>query len=193
MAKELELKYYANAEVFHSVLSEFPGKSQEIQMQTTYFDTKDSTFSARKMTLRQRLENGISVCTLKTPLPGNVRGEWEVAAADIESAIPLLLKEGAPEELQTLAGEGLIPICGAKFLRQAIPLSEKDFSAEIALDRGVLLGGGKEAPFCELEIEHKSGEEAAFLAYCAAFAARYRLTECKKSKFRRAYLLRLGE
>ncbi len=193
MATELELKFYANKEVFEKVLSAFSEKYEKIQMETTYFDTPQRSFSARKMTLRRRFENGVSVCALKTPLPGNARGEWEVSAGDWDSAIPLLLGAGAPEVLGVLAKEGLRPLCGAKFTRLALPVTEKDFTAEIALDQGILTGGGKEIPLCELEIEQKEGKTEAFLSYVRAFAALYGLTECKESKFRRAVSLCQGE
>lgn len=193
MATELELKFYANKEVFARVLSGFPGKYERLQMETTYFDTPEKAFSTRKMTLRRRFENGVSVCALKTPLPGNARGEWEVNAETPESAIPLLLAAGAPDILYTLAKEGLIPICGAKFTRLALLVTEKDFTAEIALDEGILTGGGKETPLCELEIELKEGDAEVFLSYARAFATIYNLTECKESKFRRAYALCQGE
>lgn len=193
MAKELELKFYATKEVFEKVLSAFSAEYEKIQMETTYFDTPQRSFSARKMTLRRRFENGVSVCALKTPLPGNARGEWEVIAGDWDSAVPLLLDAGAPELLEELAKEGLSPLCGAKFTRLALPLQENDFTAEIAFDEGVLTGGGKEIPLCELEIELKTGNEDAFLEYCRVFAALYGLAECKESKFRRAFLLCQGE
>ena len=193
MATELELKFYANTEVFNNVLSAFSGNYEKFQMETTYFDTPQKAFSARKMTLRRRFENGISVYALKTPLPGNARGEWEVNAERWDQAIPQLLAGGAPSVLEELAKEGLTPICGAKFTRLALPLKEKDFSAEIALDEGILTGNGKSLPLCELEIELKEGDAEAFLTWGRAFAALYGLTECKESKFRRAISLCAGE
>ena len=193
MATELELKFYANKEVFQEVLLSFPAQCEKFQMETTYFDTPKRSFSARKMTLRHRLENHAIVYALKTPLPGNARGEWEVNAEDWESAISLLLQKGAPDMLRELAEEGLIPVCGARFTRLTLAVHEKDFTAEIALDEGVLTGGGKEIPLCELEIELKSGQEEAFLSWGRAFAALFGLTECKESKFRRALGLALGE
>ena len=65
--------------------------------------------------------------------------------------------------------------------------------AELALDQGILLGGSKELPLCEVEVELKSGSEAAATALAQALAAAYSLSEEPKSKFRRAMDLAQGE
>ena len=63
---------------------------------------------------------------------------------------------------------------------------------ELALDRGVLFGGGRELPFAEAEVEQKSGSEAAAEAFARRLAARFALTEEPKSKFQRALALAMG-
>ena len=67
------------------------------------------------------------------------------------------------------------------------------FGTEIALDEGVLMGGGKEIPLCELEVEFKAGSESAALLWTKALAAKFRLQKESRSKFRRASLLAKGE
>ena len=67
------------------------------------------------------------------------------------------------------------------------------FSAELALDRGVLLGGNREQALCEVEVELKSGTDAAAIVLAQALAARYDLKSESKSKFRRAMNLAAGE
>ena len=57
---------------------------------------------------------------------------------------------------------------------------------ELALDNGVLLGNGKEKRLCELEVELKSGSEAAAAAYAKQLAHQYGLRPEKKSKYLRA-------
>ena len=73
MGREFELKYRADQETL-AALRERYGPFEEIQMQTTYFDTFDGKLLSRHWTLRQRMENGTSVCTLKIPLPDGSRG-----------------------------------------------------------------------------------------------------------------------
>ena len=161
-------------------------------METTYFDTPSGGLSARRFTLRTRLENGVSVCTLKTPA-GNARNEWEILCDDIRKAIPVFLEMGCPETLAQITEEGLIPICGARFTRIAKTVTLEGGTVELALDRGCLTGGGREVPLCEVEVELKSGSEAVCDRFAAALAAEFSLILEEKSKFRRALALYKGE
>lgn len=192
MGREFELKYTATEDILADLAEKYPG-GRKISMETTYFDTPDGALSEQKMTLRIRKENGTSVCTLKTPLPDGSRGEWECQASDIQEGIRILLKLGAPAKLAQLAEGGLTVACGARFVRQTIEVSTIDGIAELALDSGVLLGGGREIPLCEVEVELKSGSDAATTAFAALLAAAYNLKEQPLSKFRRAMDLAKGE
>ena len=57
---------------------------------------------------------------------------------------------------------------------------------ELALDQGVLLGKEQELAFAEVEVELKSGSEAAATAFAEALAARFSLIPEPKSKVQRA-------
>ena len=162
-------------------------------METTYFDTPDGALSAQHMTLRLRKENDEIVCTLKTPLPDGSRGEWECVATDIAGGIDTLLSLGVPAALTELAKNGLVSRCGARFTRLAAQVATADGMAELALDHGILLGADRQIPLCEVEVELKSGSEAAAVALAQALATEYNLTEEPKSKFRRAMDLVTGE
>ena len=189
MGAEFELKYRADAEILSSVYTTFPARWQTIRMETTYFDTPSHSLSARRWTLRRRMENNDSVCTLKTPGTGLERGEWEVKCDRIEQAVSELCKLGAPAELASLCHEGLVISCGAMFTRRAGTFTLRDCVLEIALDQGVLLGGGRELPFCELEVEHKEGSREAVEAFARQLAEIYALKPEEKSKFARALAL----
>lgn len=156
MGREFELKYAATPDILAAIRAEF-GDFSPISMETTYFDTPKGALSASRMTLRLRKENGAAVCTLKTPGQQNRRGEWEVSCDDIYKAIPLLLEAGCPKELEELTAGGVIPICGARFTRLVKRIGIPGGKVELALDQGVLLGGGREQPLCELEAEQKDG------------------------------------
>ena len=192
MGREFELKYAATAQV-HGVLLDTYGPFRAIAMETTYFDTADGALSAQKMTLRLRKENEVTVCTLKAPLPQGGLGEWECEADELNAGLAQLLCSGAPAHVARLAEKGLIPVCGARFTRMAALLPTADGTAELALDSGVLLGGGKEMPLCEVELELKSGSDRATLALAAELAEKLALTPESKSKFRRAMDLAKGE
>lgn len=192
MGVELELKYKANEAALQAIEEAFPQPGITLQMHTVYYDTPNGALSARRYTLRKRLENGVSVCTLKTPARQG-RNEWEVACDSIEAAIPELCKLGGPEELLALTAKGVAPICGARFTRVAKVITLADATIELALDRGVLTGGGKEIPLCEAEAELKSGSAEALAAFGRQLAARFSLEAEVKSKFRRALSLAKGD
>lgn len=192
MATEYELKYQATPQVLQAVEAAFSGDWMQIQMETAYYDTPSGALSRRRYTLRRRLEGGASVCTLKTPA-GEARNEWETECESIEAAIPKLLAMGCPEELKQLAGEGLVHICGAKFMRLAKTVPLENCTVELALDKGELLGGGKTQPLCELEVELKAGKAEDCAVFAKALAEQFKLQPEEKSKFARALALYRGE
>jgi len=188
MGREYELKFRADGETLRSIREAY-GPFQEIAMETTYYDTPDRLLRRQKWTLRRRFENGVSVCTVKTPAAGGGRGEWEVNCGDILTAIPDLVAQGAPKTLLAVTDIGIREICGARFTRLAVPLSPEGCTVELALDEGLLLGGGKELPFSEVEVELKDGSEAAAIRFANTLAAAYRLEPEHKSKVQRAMAL----
>ena len=188
MGREFELKYRATPEQIAGI-RKIAGEYREITMETTYYDTPGRKLSSLRWTLRRRFENGISVCTMKTPAADGGRGEWELEWPDITTAVPELCKLGAPRELLDLTAEGLEEVCGARFTRQAALLTRPDCTVELALDQGVLLGGGREIPLCEVEVELKAGSEAAAIAFAETLANACGLRPESRSKYRRALAL----
>lgn len=186
MGIEYERKFRADPVRQEQLLKALDLPTRKIAMETTYYDTPAGELSRRHITLRRRMENENSVCTVKVPAPGGARGEWECLCHRIEDAIAELCKLGAPGELTDWVAGGLVPVCGARFTRLAMDLETPEFTAELALDRGVLLGGGREIPLCEVELELKSGDREAMDAYARILAARFGLEPEKKSKFARA-------
>ena len=185
MGREFELKYRATEEQLKNIEAIFGG-FREIRMETTYYDAPDGVFSRLHWTLRRRMENGVSVCTLKSNLSDGSRGEWEVEWGDILSAVPRLIAMGAPKELEEYTRDGVSPTCGARFTRKALTLAAGEGTVELALDQGQLLGGGQALPFAEVEVELKQGRDEDAVAFAQALAARFGLTQEPKSKLRRA-------
>lgn len=192
VATEYEYKFKADRSTLMALNAAFPQATKEFQMETVYYDTPTSQLSARHYTLRRRLENGKSVCTLKTPA-GDARNEWETENAFIERAIPSLIAQGAPEELQELIKEGLFPVCGAKFTRLAKTIPITDGVLELALDHGHLFAGERKAPLCEVELELKSGDRKSFDLFVWSVSGEFLLEEEPESKFRRALRLYKGD
>jgi len=193
MAIEFEIKYRATPESLNAIKDAVTGQARNIAMETTYYDTRSGALSGRRYTLRRRMENGVSVCTLKAPIVGMGRGEWETDCEKIEDAISALCKLGAPEDLPFLVQEGLVPVCGAKFDRIAVTQILPECMVELALDTGILTGGGKQIPLYEVEVELKDGDADGCIAYARALAARFGLEPETHSKFRRALALYRGE
>lgn len=188
MGREWERKYRGDPQVFAALQQRY-GDFHTITMETTYYDTPDGQLSQRRWMLRRRLENGQSVCTLKTPLPDGSRGEWEGQAPSIREAIETLCRLGCPPELRSIAAIGLVPTCAARFTREAAVLTLERCTLELALDRGVFLGENREQPFLELEIEYKGGSEEAAAAFADALAEEFSLVPEEKSKVQRALAL----
>lgn len=189
MAKEFELKYRATPEILKHIEEKY-GDFSPITMETVYFDTPQGDLKALKWTLRRRLENGEAVCSLKTPGDGIRRGEWEFNGWDMAAAAEELCKLGAPMQLLDYAVQGLELVCGARFTRLAVMIHlPENTHVELALDSGVFQGGGKELPFAEVEVELKSGNEDAALAFAQALAAEFSLEPETLGKAQRAMAL----
>lgn len=188
MGREFELKYAASEASFAAIGREL-GPFSVIQMETTYFDTADGALSQRKITLRRRLENGKSICTLKTPGDSFGRGEWDAEGPWSEEIVADLF---ARAELPAIPIPELSEVCAARFTRQAREITLENCTLEIALDKGILLAGDRELPLLEVELELKFGSEAALLAWAEDFSQKYQLKIETKSKSRRAMDLAKG-
>ncbi|MBO5836472.1 MAG: CYTH domain-containing protein [Oscillospiraceae bacterium] len=193
MGIEFEVKFRAEPAKLQQLDREIPGEKTVFTMETTYYDTPEKDLSCRHMTLRRRLENGVSVCTLKTPAGDFGRREYELHCPDIETAIPMLCKLAEDKELPLLLQKGVAPLCGAKFTRLAKTVILPEGVVELALDEGFLTGGGKTIVLCEIEVELKEGPETVAIEYAKQLAKTYGLSQEKKSKFRRAKELAEGD
>ncbi len=183
---EFELKYSASPESQNAIARAVGEGYRTLQMETTYYDTPGGDLARRHYTLRRRLENGVSVCTVKTPAGEKGRGEWETRCDTIEEAIEPLCLLGAPKNLLLLTAGGVAPICGARFTRRCCTIAWGDCTLELALDQGVLTGGGREISLCEVEVELKSGSREDVIRFGENLAGTYGLIRQQKSKFRRA-------
>ena len=134
MGREFELKFAATQEDHAALRSRFTNLSP-ITMETAYYDTPAGDIRVHRWTLRRRMENGISVCALKTPGEGFGHGEWEVSCGNIEDAIGPLLAKGAPAELADFAAAGRVQSCGARFTRLAGLIDAPGCTVELALTK----------------------------------------------------------
>ena len=188
MGREFELKFRADQDVLERIREKYQDFST-ISMETTYYDTFDLKLAFHHWTLRRRMENGVSVCTFKRPHKDGGRGEWEVEASSIMEGVMKLCQNGADWELMRATAGGLVETCGARFTRLARQIDLPGGKVELALDRGVLIGKGKELPFWEVEVELKEGADQVAADFAEALAEEFGLVPEPKSKFVRAMAL----
>jgi len=193
MSIEFELKYRADSRKLTAMDQAFSQPAQRLTMETDYYDTPAGDLAAKKITLRRRLENGIPVCTLKTPALQGARGEYECRCDSIAQAFPELCKLADLPALLPLAEKGFVCTCGARFTRIARVLHLGDCTVELALDQGILTGGDRQLPLYEVEVELKTGSREAACRFAAALAGDYGLIPESRSKFQRARMLAKGE
>lgn len=192
MGIEFELKFRAKPEILEAIARDVAGQVRDFDMATTYYDTPDRKLKQVKYTLRRRMENGVSVCTLKTPADGLGRREYELQCATIEEALEKLCKLPELPELAALTAGGVRKVCGARFHRRAITVKMDGCTVELALDEGILTGGGVDLPLCEVEVELKEGCREDATLYARLLAAKHGLEPEKLSKFQRATMLAEG-
>ena len=187
MGTEFELKFKATAEQ-QAAIEALYGGFMSTNMESEYYDTLPGELALQRMVLRRRLENDRYICTCKAPMKDNARMEWEVECDDIRQAIEKLCKLGAPKMLKKLTAGSLCIYCGARFVRKHRLLEMEGATVELALDAGVFIGGGREKPLCEIEVELKSGSEEVALRFAEELAERFGLVVEPLSKFQQALL-----
>ena len=186
MGREFELKYRADSAVLSEIRKHY-GDFTTTEMETTYYDTFDLKLAFHHWTLRKRMENGVAVCTFKSPSENGGRNEWEVHCDQILPGIMQLCQAGAPWELMRATAGGIQPFCGAKFTRLSKLLTLEDGTkVELALDQGYLTGGSHKQDFVEVEVELKEGSEESAILFAKLLAHRFSLSPEPEAKVVRA-------
>ena len=136
---------------------ELPGEPLESRLFTsTYHDTPDRSLAGAGITLRRRVENGLSRWQLKLPRGGNARAELEAPGGPV----------GPPEPLATLLvahvrhGQ-LEPVATLRTRRTGVRVADNGRTiADVTLDSVAVLDAGRSAgTFAEIEIELVDGED----------------------------------
>lgn len=165
-----------------------------LHMAAVYYDTEDDLVYKNGAALRIRLENDRSVCCMKRTLKKEgaqaLREEYEVEAQTLAEGLKKLPAAGAPQELcDLLSGQQFRELGRTDFIRNCYLLeisADASFTAEFAVDVGALGASGAMQSFEELELEFKSGDTAAFIAYAEMLERRFALIPQKRSKLARA-------
>lgn len=185
-------KLFSDAEVEQYINGTISNK----QMSACYYDTPGGELSSRRWSLRLRDEGGVKVAAVKTSSVGVTgylftRNEWQVYAQTIEQAIPLLIAEGAPDELASVTdGKPLVERCCINFERKSAILKLPDgLVVEMCVDKGHITADGKSEPLHELEIELLFGRAEDLAPLCDVLTSRYPLESEPLSKYERALRL----
>ncbi|MCP3708169.1 CYTH domain-containing protein [Paraburkholderia sp. CNPSo 3274] len=179
-----------------------PGRA--IRLENIYFDTPALALARAKSALRLRRAPEGWLQTFKTVGVAqnglHARHEWEMPVAGEALEIDKLLHECDEAGVSTAlsdAAANLIPLFRTDFTRTLWTLEVDGAQVEAAIDQGEVIaevnGETRRAPICEIELELKSGDEAALHTLAAELTqALPGLAPDDISKAQRGYKLREG-
>jgi inorganic triphosphatase YgiF len=188
---EVELKFQLQpADVAalgrHALLA---GPAQAKRLHATYFDTPEHALHAAGLSLRIRRSGDSRVQTLKAGGGAGLfqRGEWEVEVGGDQPDRAVL----RDTPLVTLLHDGaaLQPVFDVRVERELRRVQVDGGELEIALDRGVVEAGGRQAPILELELELRSGEPEMLFRFARTLLEAAPMRLSPRSKADAGYLL----
>ncbi len=197
-AREVELKLHLDpgnaARLRHhpALRAARAGPARIERLAATFWDTPDRALAAAGIGLRLRAEGGRILQTVKTAGAGAGlydRPEWTTPVpGDSPDAAALA---------ETPAGgvadpANLVPVFTTDFVRAAWPLAGTGWTAEMALDLGVIRAGGATAPVAEVELELTSGPVRPLFDLAQRLNATVPLTLAARDKAEHGYRLAAG-
>jgi inorganic triphosphatase YgiF len=171
MPRELEIKLTLTPENLRGALAWLTRQSASKvkgsqRLLNRYFDTPSGDLNRNRVALRVRSVGNRYIQTLKTKGAfvngAHNRQEWEWLVPGPNLDLSLLQHTPVAEMVDP--GE-LAPVFDTDFERHVVMLEDRQASIECALDQGVIRGGERERPLCELELELKSGDDACLLKW----------------------------
>ncbi|HEV8462993.1 MAG TPA: CYTH and CHAD domain-containing protein [Gaiellaceae bacterium] len=139
-------------------LPELPGEALESRLFTsTYYDTAERSLSQAGITLRRRVENGLSRWQLKLPRAGFARAELEAGGGPAGPPV-----EMAALLVAHLRHAALEPVATLRTRRGGVRVREgTTIVADVTLDVVDVLEGARAAGhFAEIEVELVDGSES---------------------------------
>lgn len=188
ISSEVELKLELTPEAADALEAAgvFPGDPEIIRQHAIYFDTPDHDLAKAGLSLRVRRSGDKRIQTIKAAGAAAagmfVRPEWE---REVEDDTPVI---DDTTLVPALIGEKIAEIDPLFTVENERRLWLID-GVEIALDRGRVVAGEREAPIYEVELEQKGGEPAAFFAFARRIDAAAPVHLGVLSKAERGYRL----
>ncbi|PQV45438.1 CYTH domain-containing protein [Paraburkholderia sp. BL21I4N1] len=206
MGMEREIKLALPADQVHAATQWFVARTgtegRDVKLANIYFDTPALTLAKSKSALRLRHTPDGWLQTFKTVGEAkdglHSRHEWEMPVAGEKLEIDTLLREcdepAAAEAVRQAASE-LVQLFRTDFTRTLWHIELDGATVEAAIDQGDVIadvnGETRRAPISEVELELKSGREAALNVLAAELGkAIAGLTPDNVSKAQRGYQLR---
>jgi triphosphatase len=208
MSMEREIKLALPASQVQAATRWFAARAgiegHPVKLVNIYFDTPQLTLASSKSALRLRqtpdgwLQTFKTVGTAKNGL--HSRHEWEMPVAGPKLEIDALLSacdEPAAANALKQAAPSLVELFRTNFTRTLWQLDTDGAQVEAAIDQGDVLAEvdseARRAPISEIELELKSGDEAALHTLAAELGKRIAgLAPDDISKAQRGYRLRAG-
>lgn len=179
------------------------GRARSRSLFAVYFDTPDLALRSAGTALRIRQEGGGRVQTFKAkPSDGEPGGgvglqtriEIEVPTHRTTPDLALIANDEARRKVETLVGEKpLEPVFTTDFKRTLWDIAIGDSVIELALDRGAIRSGKREAQIHEAELELKSGQAKDILVLAKLLLQRVDFRVMGESKATRGYRLFTNE
>lgn len=169
MTKEIELKLRLDPELnpdqmlsLVTFLNEQAQPEGSKTLENTYFDSANAELSAAKTALRIRQKGDAFEQTLKTAGSSRAglheRREWNWPLSSNQLDADVL----ADAEVQQHWPDGvevadLAAVFATNFERQVWNWTSGDTSAEVVIDKGLIIAGERTQPLCEIELELTAG------------------------------------
>jgi triphosphatase len=208
MGMEREIKLALPRDQVNAALRLFESRAgtpgRAVRLENIYFDTPALALARAKSALRLRRTPDGWLQTFKTAGVAqnglHARHEWEMPVAGEALEIARLLHECDEAGVATALSEAapaLIALFRTDFTRTLWTLTVDGAQIEAAVDQGEISaevnGETRHAPICEIELELKTGDEAALHTLAAQLAAELTgLAPDDISKAQRGYRLREG-
>ncbi|MEY4978032.1 MAG: hypothetical protein RLZZ352_302 [Pseudomonadota bacterium] len=182
MAQEIELKLLLDADhlpqlLHHPLLAAHT--PQRKHLRNTYFDTPALTLTQQRVALRERTvgKPGAEQVLLTVKTAGHSvgglsrRGEWEAPTTPGHWDFAALVDDSALAAQLSACASQLVPVFRTDFVRLQWHIHHAGADLEVALDQGFIAAGEAREALLELELELRSGPEAALLDWAAQLAA----------------------
>ncbi|KZN13440.1 CYTH domain-containing protein [Marinomonas sp. TW1] len=209
MATELELKLMLQSEYLTSAsdfLDEICAQSDDdtvsrqptLNLMNAYYDTEDGQLMSGGMALRIRAVNDQFIQTVKTRGTSRVgmhaRGEWEWQLENDCLDLSLLKAVPLPDALAAMTWScHLQQAYRTDFERQVWLIQQGDTMMEVVCDQGKVTSPYGEDSICELELELKSGPEAALYEFALRIAECVPVQVSVVSKAQKGVRLKQGQ